>query len=191
MGDMRICSDMLPEQKLPEQRNKEGMLKMKIVNIQYFHSYYIEDLLHTHMKHSIKCGCILWNAEKHTVILVETAYQGAPTGIFGVPKGNLERTDDSFLCAAIRETLEETGIKLCANSSLLHITVDRERKHCFVFPYKGDIPKLIPNTSNGEISKIIHIDPRSYPTFKLKLNAFTKLCLRRFINAFYGGTRGG
>ena len=88
----------------------------------------------TRAKNSRRCGTIIFNKE-YTKIIVILNRHSYEMGLnkWGLPKGSLNKNETYIECA-VRETLEETGLKIHINTHAAIINISK----CSYFPITLD-----------------------------------------------------
>ena len=147
---------------------------------------HVDEYINYNIRHKykqMKAGVFIYDASKNLVLLVQSRYDK-----WGSPKGTMESSDDSIEDCAIREVLEETGIRLSMNeiTSTKKYRIDRsvyfylEKSSCeYPCTYiSGDVE----NDATG----IGWIRPECitymYRLGKLDLNSHCKKLLYRFLD---------
>lgn len=89
-------------------------------------------------RNRIRCGMLLIRESDSKILMVKEKPRGEfAGGIYGPPKGQLEKTDKSLLLAARRELYEETGITIknvSGTSSAIFIYHPYHREVLILFP---------------------------------------------------------
>ena len=149
----------------------------KGINDKIFKNYYVNKRK-KNKKQPIKCGTIILNMERDSIILVQNNYLLKEQNIelWGIPKGSRIK-NETYADCAIRETLEETGILLKLKNNMLRIKI--ENTYYFIYIMNTQTHILIPNDKK-EIYKV------KWFKFKdidhLKINFETKILIKRKIN---------
>lgn len=153
------------------------VLENKYINDIIFKNYYINKR-NIKKKKNIKCGTIILNKNRDSIILVQNKYLLKEKNIelWGIPKGS-RNENETYADCAMRETYEETGMLLKLRNNMLRIKI--ENTYYFVFIIDKPTNILVTN-DKIEIHKV--------KWFKLKdininkINYETKLCIKRKLN---------
>lgn len=155
---------------------KKNFLNDRTLNDQLFKHYYV----HTRKKKysNIKCGTIILNKHRDSIILVQNNYllQEKQKELWGIPKGS-RIGDEPYADCAIRETYEETGIKLKLKNNMIRIKINNT--YYFVYVMNKQTSILITNDKK-EIYKVKWFAIKDIDFTKVNLE--TKLFIKRKLN---------
>ena len=155
---------------------KKTFLNDRKINDTLFKHYYV----HTRKKkyNNIKCGTIILNKNRDSIILVQNNYllQEKKRELWGIPKGS-RIGNETYADCAIRETYEETGIKLKLKNNMVRIKINNT--YYFVYVMVKQTSILITNDKK-EIHKVKWFTIKDIDFMKVNLE--TKIFIKRKLN---------
>ena len=156
--------------------HQKNFLNDRKINDNLFKHYYV----HTRKKkyNNIKCGTIILNKHRDSIILVQNNYllQEKKRELWGIPKGS-RIGNETYADCAIRETYEETGIKLKLKNNMVRIKINNTYYFVYVMVKKTSI--LITNDKK-EIHKVKWFTIKDIDFMKVNLE--TKIFIKRKLN---------
>jgi ADP-ribose pyrophosphatase YjhB (NUDIX family) len=156
--------------------HQKNFLNDRKINDNLFKHYYV----HTRKKkyNNIKCGTIILNKHRDSIILVQNNYllQEKKKELWGIPKGS-RIGNETYADCAIRETHEETGIKLKLKNNMVRIKINNTYYFVYVMVKKTSI--LITNDKK-EIHKVKWFTIKDIDFMKVNLE--TKIFIKRKLN---------
>ena len=156
--------------------HQKNFLNDRKINDNLFKHYYV----HTRKKkyNNIKCGTIILNKHRDSIILVQNNYllQEKKRELWGIPKGS-RIGNEAYADCAIRETYEETGIKLKLKNNMVRIKINNT--YYFVYVMVKQTSILITNDKK-EIHKVKWFTIKDIDFMKVNLE--TKIFIKRKLN---------
>ena len=156
--------------------HQKNFLNDRKINDNLFKHYYV----HTRKKkyNNIKCGTIILNKNRDSIILVQNNYllQEKKRELWGIPKGS-RIGNETYADCAIRETYEETGIKLKLKNNMVRIKINNT--YYFVYVMVKQTSILITNDKK-EIHKVKWFTIKDIDFMKVNLE--TKIFIKRKLN---------
>jgi len=156
--------------------HQKNFLNDRKINDNLFKHYYV----HTRKKkyNNIKCGTIILNKHRDSIILVQNNYllQEKKRELWGIPKGS-RIGNETYADCAIRETYEETGIKLKLKNNMVRIKINNT--YYFVYVMVKQTSILITNDKK-EIHKVKWFTIKDIDFMKVNLE--TKIFIKRKLN---------
>jgi ADP-ribose pyrophosphatase YjhB (NUDIX family) len=140
---------------------------------------YISKNLITRIKRDKKAGCLLYDKQEDAVLLIQSR-----GNLWGAPKGTLE-IGENYTSGAIREVLEETGLKITENMLGRRITID-DKSTYFLVDYKKCDVIIQPSDTDNDANSIGWIKLRCLRQFinndTIKLTKHTEMILSHFLD---------
>ena len=156
--------------------HEKSFLTNKTINDTIFKHYYTNT--RRKKRTIIKCGTIILNKEKDSIMLVQNNYllQEKNVELWGIPKGS-RIGNETYADCAMRETYEETGIKLKLKNNMIRIKINNT--YYFVYVMNKQTNILITNDKK-EIYKVKWFAIKDIDFTKVNLE--TKLFIKRKLN---------
>ena len=129
-------------------------------------------------KHIVKCGTIILNNNKDSIMLVQNNYLLKEKNIelWGMPKGSRIGNETYAECAA-RETYEETGINIKLKNTMMRIKIN----NTYYFIHIMDKPtNILVTNDKTEIYRVKWFYIKDIDS--LKINLETKIFINRKLN---------
>lgn len=129
------------------------------------------------MEKGIIVHTIIFNSNKEILLIKRSITETTLPGYWDIPGGTLENGEDP-ICGAIRETLEETGIKIIKPNLFFHTSnIDTQKNKQFVrmvFIAQTPTSQVILNQNDHEEYKWININS----TLQLKVVDYIEDCFK-------------
>ena len=95
-------------------------------------------------KNTLRCGTIIFNEDcTHIVVILNRFSYEMGENKWGLPKGGLDK-DEKYVDCAIRETLEETGLKIKIKSDSAILNIGKTRYFPIILDQKTCTEKFNP-----------------------------------------------
>ena len=176
---MTLCNDIINQNQWTK-INKRNKKKNNNIKIKYYDNYgekeskrnLIVNINNREYVYPPKAGTIIFTTDFSKVLLVLNNYN--PYNMkWGLPKGHLDKTDDSFEECASRELMEETGIKINISKDDKFIKINNTKY--FIYVLDKDIINNLRPLDTNEIFRC-EFKPIEYvPTLNLNKESITVL----------------
>jgi len=155
---------------------EKSFLTNKTINDTIFKHYYTNT--RKKKRNRIKCGTVILNKKKDNIMLVQNNYllQEKNIELWSIPKGS-RIENETYADCAMRETYEETGLKLKLRNNMIRIKINNT--YYFVYVMDKQTHILITNDKK-EIYKVKWFSIKDIDFTKVNLE--TKLFIKRKLN---------